>query len=109
MKKDYKIYLKDILDSINKIQSYVGDISEEEFLENTEIQDAVIRRFEIIGEASKNIPEEFRNNHPNILWRKMSGMRDVLIHNYQDVDIKIVWDTINTKISEIEEQIEGLL
>lgn len=109
MKKDPKIYLEHILDAVERIEEYVEGMSEEEFMEETQIQDAVIRRFEIIGEATKNIPDDFKKGYPDILWKKMAGMRDVLIHGYTDVDIKLVWDTIKLRLPDLKERIEELL
>ena len=76
MKRNALIYIEDILDSIRKIESYTENVFESEFYNDTEKQDAVIRRLEIIGEAVKNIPQEIKDNYPDIPWRKISGMRD---------------------------------
>lgn len=82
MKKDPKILLFDILDSIEKIEKYAKNVSEDNFFENIQVQDAVVRRIEIIGEAVKGLPISFRNKHTDIPWKKIAGTRDVLIHDY---------------------------
>lgn len=100
-KREPKLYLKDILDCIEKINSYVKNISFEDFSKNTLIIDAVIRNFEIIGEASKNIPEEMKTEYPEIPWKEMAGMRDKMIHEYFGVDLEIVWKTIKIRLPQI--------
>lgn len=87
MKKDIKIYLEDILESLTVIKRYVRPISEKEFHKNLQIQDAILRRLEIIGEATKHIPQSLRDKYPDIPWKQVAGMRDVLIHEYDSVYI----------------------
>ncbi len=77
--RDIGVYLEDILESIAKIEEYCQDLSAGEFLQRTQVQDAVVRRLEIIGEAVKNIPPVIRNKYPEIPWRDIAGTRDVLI------------------------------
>ena len=81
-KRKPDVYLQDILESIDHIQRFLDGVSEEEFYENVEKQDAVLRRLEIIGEAVKNLPEEIIENHPGIPWRQIAGMRDIISHEY---------------------------
>jgi uncharacterized protein with HEPN domain len=105
VKKDFLIFLKHILESIALIEEYVKDTTEDEFLSNPQQQDAVIRRIEIIGEAIKNIPAEFKQGHPDIPWRAISGMRDILIHEYFGIDLKLTWRVVRFKIPELKEKI----
>ena len=86
MEKSPVIYLRHIQDCIGKIQEYTKDLDEDGFLKNTMIQDAVIRNFEIIGEATKQLNSDFRAKYPTIEWKKIAGMRDKLIHDYIGVD-----------------------
>lgn len=109
MKKDPKILLFDILDSIEKIEKYVKNVSEDDFFENIQIQDAIVRRIEIIGEAVKSLPISFRNKHTDIPWKKIAGTRDVLIHDYSGVDVDLVWKIIKKDIPKLKKQIKGLL
>lgn len=109
MKKDSKPYLLDILESIDKVDTYLKDATKEDFFENTQLQDSVIRRFEIMGEAVKNIPEDLREKHKEILWKKMTGMRDVLIHDYTGVDLNLVWNTSKNKLPVLRKQVKKLL
>jgi uncharacterized protein with HEPN domain len=109
MKKDPRIFLQHILESIEQLEDYTFDVLESEFMESLETQDAVLRRLEVIGEAVKNIPDEFKKNHPNIPWRKIAGMRDTVIHEYFNVDLPLVWSTVKEDIPKLREQVKELL
>ncbi|MFN7302579.1 MAG: DUF86 domain-containing protein [Bacteroidia bacterium] len=102
MKKDNRIYLEHISDCIAKIKSYTKDCSEEQFLQSTIIQDAVIRNFEVIGEATKHLDSTFREKHPEIAWKKVAGLRDKLIHDYIGVDLWAVWGVVENFLPELE-------
>lgn len=91
MKKDPKIFIEHIIESIQLIEEYSSSLSEAKFKKMPAIQDAIIRRLEIIGEAVKNISVSFRAKHPEVPWKQMAGMRDVLIHEYFDVDLSLTW------------------
>jgi uncharacterized protein with HEPN domain len=108
MKKD-EVYLKHILDVISDIEHFVSGLSREHFLKNKEKQFAVLRGLEIIGEASKNLSTELKANHPDVNWKKITGMRDKLIHAYFVVDLPLVWDTVEIDIPELKEQAKKIL
>ena len=91
MKRDVRVYVEDIWECIARIEEYTKNVAEKDFHKNTLVQDAVLRRLEVIGEASKNVPQGFRERHPDIPWKKMAGMRDVLIHEYFGVNLKRTW------------------
>ncbi len=106
--KDDLIYIEHILQSIERIQSYISGLDQATFSEDYLVQDAVVRKLETIGEATKRISQVFRNNNPVIPWSDMAGMRDVLIHDYIDVDFDIVWKTASESIPELEALLRGL-
>jgi len=109
MKKDFRVYLDDIIESCKKINRYIKDVDYATFESNEELQDAVLRRLEIIGEATNRLPEEFKEQYSEIAWRKATGMRNILIHMYDDVDFEIVWKTITEILPPFRKQIEELL
>jgi uncharacterized protein with HEPN domain len=109
MRKDPKIFLKHILESIEAIEKHTKKIPKEKFSKNITVQDAVIRRIEIIGEAVKNLSAEFKKKHHEIEWREIAGMRDKLIHEYFGVNLHLVWHTTKKDIPKLKKQISELL
>lgn len=109
MRKDPKIFLKHIQESIERMEKHIGGMPEDEFENNIKTQDAVIRRIEIIGEAVKNLPSEFKKKYPEIEWREIAGMRDKLIHEYFGIDLDMVWEVIRKDIPKFKKQILEIL
>jgi uncharacterized protein with HEPN domain len=107
-KRDYRDYINDILESIADIESFIEGMTFEDFLRDKKTQNAVIRSIEVIGEAAKKIPKSIRDKYPSIPWKKMTGMRDKVIHEYFGVDLKILWKTIKEDIPSIKPLIEQL-
>lgn len=105
MKKDPFLYLDHIIESIQAIENYLLNISKGHFLSSPQIQDAVCRRLEIIGEAANKLSPEFTEKHSHIPWYKIVGMRNLLIHEYFNVDLDQVWNTVNKNIPELKKQI----
>ena len=108
MKKDPRVYLAHILECAQKIERYTKG-GEKEFHNDTMLQDAVIRNFEIIGEAAKRVPEAYRRARSQIPWRLMAGFRDVLIHAYEGIDLKRVWWIVRHDLPVVKEAVEKLL
>ncbi len=109
MTKNPTIFLEHILESIGYIEEDLKNFEHDSFLGSRQTQDSVIRRFEIIGEAVKNLPEVFKAKHPHISWKKAMGMRDILIHEYFDVDLEVVWNTTVRDLKKFKQQIEELV
>ena len=109
MKKDYNLYLRHMLESIELIESYTENFSFHAFKKDRKTIDAVIRNLEIIGEASSKIPPEFRNKHPEVPWRSLIGLRNILIHDYMGVDVNAVWENIRKELSPLKEQIKAVI
>jgi len=103
MKKDKSIYLRHILDAIKVIESYTMGIDENKFFADKLIQDGVLRNLEIIGEAAKRVPADVRARYPDVEWKRIAGMRDVLIHDYLQVDMAIVWRVLERRLPAFEE------
>ncbi len=108
MPRDFNAYLSDIIGSINKIEQYTKNMSFQDFLQNDLVQDGVVRNLEIIGEAVKKIPDHIKRQKPDVEWKKIAGLRDILIHDYFGVDVVIVWDIIETKIPVLKKNILDL-
>ena len=104
MNKDTLIFIKHILDAIEKIEDYTKSISKENFEKDIQLQDAIIRRIEIIGEVAKNIAPGFKNNYPFVKWKEIIQTRDKIIHHYFGVDLKIIWEIIKKDMPRLKQQ-----
>lgn len=109
MPRDVRLHLQDVLDAIQRIREYSGSLDLERFLADPKTVDAVVRNLEIIGEAVKRVPDDVRAAHPGVEWRKMAGLRDILIHDYYRVDAEIVWDVVRNKLPSLEEGVRRIL
>ena len=109
MRRNYILYLEDILASANKIQNYVGNASFEELIKDELKIDAIVRNFEIIGEASSNVPQEINAKYPFVEWRKIADFRNVLAHEYFGINYKIMWDIIKNKLPALQKDIQTIL
>jgi len=108
MPRDNLIYFEDILNAIEKIERYVL-LKEKEGYDEELVEDAILRNLEIIGEAIKNIPNDIKNNYPEVEWRNISGLRDILIHSYFNLDGIILSDVVENKIPELKIKIEYII
>ena len=102
MYRDWRVYIEDIVTAIEKIEKYTANQSVGNFLSNDEKQDAVIRNLEVIGEAAGKVPESVRQKAQSIEWRKIIGLRNILIHEYFGASAPMVWDVVQTKLSPLK-------
>ncbi|MBI3316462.1 MAG: DUF86 domain-containing protein [Candidatus Omnitrophica bacterium] len=109
MPRDYKVYLDDILEAASRIQTYTSSLTREQFSSDLKTLDAVVRNLEIIGEAVKKIPKEIQTKYPSVEWKKIAGLRDILIHEYFGIDTEIIWDVIKNKLPDLAIEIKKIL
>ena len=108
-KRNPRLLLEDILMAIGKIERYVRGLDEAGFLGDDKTVDAVIRNLEIIGEASRQLPEEYRSTHGDIPWQKMAGLRNRIVHDYIGIDQQMLWHIIQNEITPLKADIQSLL
>ena len=109
MTRDARLYLYDILESIEKIEQYTANLTFEDFAANSMVVDAVVRNFEIIGEASSHIPDDIQSKYSEVPWFEMKGMRNIMVHEYFRVDHKIVWMTARESLPALVLMIERII
>jgi len=108
-KRDSILFVRDISERIKLIENSTINISKSKFLSDKLIIDATARRLEIIGEATKNIPDSLRNKYPDVSWKKIAGLRDIIVHNYFGIDLDIVWEIIKKDLPILKKQIKKIL
>ncbi|OGO60177.1 MAG: hypothetical protein A2032_06040 [Chloroflexi bacterium RBG_19FT_COMBO_49_13] len=109
MSREFLDFVEDILDGMDKAETLLEGVSYSQFESDFRINFAVVRSLEIIGEAAKRVPDEVRQKYPDIPWKGMAGMRDRIIHGYDNVDLQIVWDVVMRDIPQIKPKIELIL
>jgi uncharacterized protein with HEPN domain len=109
LKRDSRLYLDDIFETIEKIENYVEGLTFEEFSEDSKTVDAIVRNFEIIGEATKRIPTETKEKYSEIPWKMMAGTRDKLIHEYFGVNSQVLWKAVKEDLPPLKRSIKRLL
>ncbi|MFB6249816.1 MAG: DUF86 domain-containing protein [Salinibacter sp.] len=109
MSRSQKQYLLDILDAMDKARCFVEDVTFEDLESDHRTQFALQRAFEIIGEATKHLDDDLREEYDEVPWNDMAGMRDMLIHEYFAVDLTVVWDTVHNRFTEVQPRLRQIL
>lgn len=109
MSLEFLDYIEDILDAMEKVETMLSDVDFDEFEEDYQLNFAVVRALEIVGEATKRLPESLRDQYSEIPWKDMAGMRDRIIHGYDAINLRVVWETVKGRIPEIKPNIQQIL
>ncbi|MDI3548709.1 MAG: hypothetical protein PWR10_2361 [Halanaerobiales bacterium] len=104
-----KLYFEDIINAMDKIEKYIKNLDKDSFTDNEMVVDAVLRNLEIIGEAAGNISDDIKNKYSNIPWRRMIGLRNIVIHDYFGVDLNIIWEIIKVNLPETKPLINKVM
>jgi uncharacterized protein with HEPN domain len=109
MPRDYRVYLEDILEAAAHVRLYTQSLTQQQLAADRKTLDAVVRNLEVIGEAVKNVPQDVRAQRPAVQWKKIAGLRDILIHQYFGIDLDIVWDVVRNKLPALETEVRRML
>ncbi|AFH38438.1 HepT-like ribonuclease domain-containing protein [Thermus thermophilus] len=108
-KRDARLLLQDMLESLEKIERYTAGLTFERFAQDDRTVDAVVRNLEVIGEAARQIPSEVRERYPEVPWRRVIGLRNVVVHEYFAVDVEIVWTVVRQSLPELKEALRRMM
>jgi uncharacterized protein with HEPN domain len=107
--RNIRLYLDDIVEACDKVGRYTLGLTFEQFRNTEIVVDAVTRNLELIGEASKSVPDELRSKYPDVPWRKMTGLRDVVVHGYFWVDVQLLWDIVQREVPIVRQKIGAII
>lgn len=107
--RDWRLFLKDIHECSARVLEYSGAMTRKDFFEDRKTLDAVMRNLAIIGEAAKKIPADVRRKYPDVAWKKMAGLRDIVVHDYFSIDEDIIWDVVSIRIPELNRHIDSMI
>ena len=107
-KRDPALLIEDMLGAIRKIERYMAGLEREGFLQDEKTIDSVVRNLEILGEAARQLPEDFTSRYPNVPWRQIAGLRNRIVHDYFDLDLEIIWQVIYHDLPSLQIQLENL-
>jgi uncharacterized protein with HEPN domain len=107
--RDYRLYLEDIAEAAKTAREYVAGMGKDELAKDRRTSDAVVRNLEIVGEAVKKLPAQVKREHPEVEWKKIAGLRDILVHDYFGIDMDIVWDVVQNKLPVLAEQVQRII
>lgn len=108
MPRDYRVYLDDILEAVARIREYTAGLGFAGFAQDRKTLDAVVRNLEIVGEAVKGVPPTIRDQCPGIEWKKIAGLRDILVHEYFGINVEMIWDIVQNKVPVLEQQVRKM-
>ncbi len=109
MPRDYRVFLDDILEASGKVLGYTAGFSYEQFAADQKTVEAVVWNLQIIGEATKNIPEEIRSHYPEVPWRDMAGLRDIIVHQYFGIKLDVIWKIIQNDLPRVRDSVQRIL
>ena len=109
MPRDYRVFLDDILEAARKVLAYTAGLSQVQFFSDRKTVEAVVWNPQIIGEAAKNVPEEIRSRYPDVPWRDMAGLRDIIVHQYFGIKLDVIWKVIQNDLPSVEYQVRDIL
>ncbi len=109
MPRDYRVFLDDILEATTKVLDYTAGLSYERFVTDRKTVEAVVWNLQIIGEATKHIPEEVRSRYRDVPWREMAGLRDIIVHQYFGLKLDVIWKVIRDDLPRVEALVRGIL
>ena len=109
MPRDYRVFLDDILEAAKKVLEYTAGFSDQQFFADRKTVEAVVWNLQIIGEAAKNVPEKIRFRYPDVPWRDMAGLRDIIVHQYFGIKLDLIWKVIQNDLPFVEERIRVII